>query len=236
MPSRSRVIATLLAALTSLAIGLASYAGSARELNWEDLLPPTLSATEDEARGLLEGILALSANEREQYYAVEFELWLRDSLASGSRKESSLTDKERKVLADKPSAVYPKALALWSKVTKSQKLLEEQYKTVDSRIDGKRIRIAGYALPLEFDGTRVRDFLLVPYVGACIHTPPPPPNQIVFVSAAKSFESKGLFSPVWVEGTISTSGGSHDLSFVDGQAPIDVGYTVDAAKVEPYKW
>ena len=236
MYSRSPFIVSLVGVSTALAVIAASYAGSARELKWEDLLPPGLFAAEDEARTLLESILALPPDEREQYYAVEFELWLRDNLASGSRKESSLTDKERKVLAEKPSEVYPKALALWTEVTKSQKRLEEQYKTVDSRIDGERIRIPGYALPLEFDGTRVRDFLLVPYVGACIHTPPPPLNQIVFVSAAKSFESEGLFSPVWVEGTISTSGGSHDLSFVDGQAAIEVGYTVDAAKIEPYKW
>jgi hypothetical protein len=236
MFSRSQFIATLFAASTCLAIVVASYAESARELKWEDLLPPTLSAVEDEARGLLESVLALPADEREQYNAVEFELWLRDGLTSGLRKDSSLTGRERKVLAEKPSEVYPKALALWTDITKSQKRLEEQYKTVDSRIDGERIRIPGYALPLEFDGTRVRDFLLVPYVGACIHTPPPPLNQIVFVSAVKSFESKGLFSPVWVEGTISTSGGSHDLSFVDGQAAIEVGYTVDAAKIEPYKW
>lgn len=233
---RSRFTATLLAASISLASIVIGYAESVRELKWEDLLPPTLFAVEDEARGVLESILALPASEREQYYAVELELWLRDALASGSRKESSLTDKERKVLAEKPSEVYPNALALWTKVMKSQKRLEEQHKTVDSRIDGERIRIPGYALPLEFDGTNVRDFLLVPYVGACIHTPPPPLNQIVFVSAAASFESEGLFSPVWVEGVISTKGGSHNLSFVDGQAPIDAGYTVDAAKIKTYNW
>src|ERR1700731_4244525 len=53
--------------------------------------------------------------------------------------------------------------------------------TVNPAIDGKMIRIPGYVLPLEFSGTKVTEFLLVPWVGACIHTPPPEPNQIVYV-------------------------------------------------------
>src|SRR6187549_1707175 len=48
-------------------------------------------------------------------------------------------------------------------------------------LDGKSVRIPGYMVPLEDDSEIVSEFLLVPYVGACIHTPPPPPNQIVQV-------------------------------------------------------
>ena len=49
----------------------------------------------------------------------------------------------------------------------------------------------GYLLPLEFSGKLVSEFLLVPWVGACIHTPPPPPNQIVHVKTDKPIELAG---------------------------------------------
>ena len=74
----------------------------------------------------------------------------------------------------------------------------------------------GYLLPLEFDGTAVTEFLLVPYVGACIHTPPPPPNQIVHVHAEPGFETEELYMPVWVTGQMSTEGSTENLNYVDG--------------------
>ena len=47
----------------------------------------------------------------------------------------------------------------------------------DDNLDGKSVRIPGYVLPLEFEDTGVTAFLLVPYVGACIHAPPPLPTR-----------------------------------------------------------
>ena len=64
------------------------------------------------------------------------------------------------------------------------KLLEKREKirtSVVEELDGQTVRIPGYLLPLELIGDRVNEFLLVPYVGACIHVPPPPLNQIVSV-------------------------------------------------------
>ena len=81
-------------------------------------------------------------------------------------------------------------------------------------LDGREIKIPGYALPLETSDTAVTEFLLVPYVGACIHVPPPPPNQIVHVRYDEGFESEGLFTPVWVTGRISTRPQSLSLSLV----------------------
>ena len=56
--------------------------------------------------------------------------------------------------------------------------------TLVDALDGQDVEIPGYALPLEYSGTEISEFLLVPYVGACIHVPPPPPNQIVYVRFA----------------------------------------------------
>ena len=45
--------------------------------------------------------------------------------------------------------------------------------------NGKQVKLPGFVVPLEYsDKGRVKEFLLVPYFGACIHYPPPPPNQI----------------------------------------------------------
>ena len=95
----------------------------------------------------------------------------------------------------------------------------------------------GYLLPLELDGTRVTEFFLVPYVGACIHVPPPPPNQIVLVKmvANGSYQSSRLFEPVWVTGIISTASTVQELYLVDGSADINTGYSMAANRVAPYR-
>jgi uncharacterized protein len=106
---------------------------------------------------------------------------------------------------------------------------------VNPAIDGKLIRIPGYVLPLEFSGTKVTEFLLVPWVGACIHTPPPEPNQIVYVKPDKAFEIRRMFDAVWVTGRIAATGSKRSVEIVDGSADIDVGYSLRASIVEPYR-
>ena len=92
-------------------------------------------------------------------------------------------------------------------------------------LNGKRVRIGGYVVPLDFDATRVKEFLLVPFVGACIHVPPPPANQIIYVKDAKGFEIGGAFDPVTVTGVIKTETAFTGLA--------DAGYSLDAESVEP---
>jgi hypothetical protein len=94
-------------------------------------------------------------------------------------------------------------------------------------LDGKRVHIGGYVVPLEFDATEIKEFLLVPFVGACIHVPPPPPNQIIYVKAAEAFEAGGQFDPVYVTGTLKTARQHTGLA--------STGYTIEAAKVDPRK-
>jgi hypothetical protein len=102
-------------------------------------------------------------------------------------------------------------------------------------LDGKAVRMLGFALPLEFEGTEIREFLLVPYVGACIHVPPPLPNQIVHVVSVKGFVSDGLFTPVWVTGVMHTRSGAVNLDFVDGSENVQVGYFINAGTVEIFR-
>jgi hypothetical protein len=95
---------------------------------------------------------------------------------------------------------------------------------VVTALDGKRVRIGGYVVSLDFDATRVKEFLLVPFVGACIHVPPPPANQIVYVRSAEGFEVSGMFEPVWVTGTLRVTTQFTGLA--------EAGYSLEADKVE----
>ncbi len=109
--------------------------------------------------------------------------------------------------------------------------------TLDSRRDeildslttaynGKRVRIPGFIVPLAMDGTEVKEFLLVPWFGACIHVPPPPPNQIVFVASNEAVSVADIYDPVWVTGVLSTAVLSTELA--------DTGYTLQGESIEPY--
>jgi len=98
---------------------------------------------------------------------------------------------------------------------------------VVAELDGKRVRIGGYVVPLDFDATKIKEFLLVPFVGACIHVPQPPPNQIIYVKAGEGFEITGQFDPVYVTGTLKTARQFTGLAAT--------GYTMEADRVEPRK-
>lgn len=95
---------------------------------------------------------------------------------------------------------------------------------VVQELSGKRVRIGGYVVPLDFDATKVTEFLLVPFVGACIHVPPPPANQIIYVKSAEGVTLKGEFDPVYVTGTLTTEGQFTGLA--------ETGYSITAEVIE----
>ena len=96
-------------------------------------------------------------------------------------------------------------------------------KTVASMND-KKIRIGGYPVPLESDAKgRSTLFFLVPYPGACIHVPPPPPNQLVLVRYPKGLKLDDIYTPLWVTGTLKVEQVNNDLA--------DAAYALDAATV-----
>ena len=73
-------------------------------------------------------------------------------------------------------------------------------------MDGQLVRIAGFIVPLEFRGKNVTQFLLVPFFGACIHVPPPPPNQVIFVDYPEGItENRNMDSPIWITGRMETT-------------------------------
>ncbi len=97
---------------------------------------------------------------------------------------------------------------------------------VRSEWSGSLVRLPGFVVPIDHRGTGLVAFLLVPYVGACIHVPPPPANQLVFVTTEEPFESAGLFEAVTVTGRFGVSSLSTYLA--------DVGYALSATRIERY--
>ena len=82
-------------------------------------------------------------------------------------------------------------------------------------------------MPLEGSAELTTEFLLVPYFGACVHVPPPPSNQIVYVRFEKGIPLEDLYDAVWVVGKLSTSGWQGDIA--------SVGYTMAGEAVEIFE-
>jgi hypothetical protein len=95
------------------------------------------------------------------------------------------------------------------------------------KLDGKLVRIPGFVVPLDDFQEEGAEFLLVPYYGACVHTPPPPPNQIVMVEmTGKKTIKLNLFDAVWMSGRLKIN---------SVESPYGtVGYQLEGLKVEPY--
>jgi hypothetical protein len=95
-----------------------------------------------------------------------------------------------------------------------------------SDLNGANIRLPGYVVPLEQSRGQVKEFLLVPYLGACIHSPPPPANQIVHVVLSKPRPLRTM-EAVWASGTLRT---------LRQDSPWGIsGYSLEGFDVEPYR-
>jgi hypothetical protein len=95
-------------------------------------------------------------------------------------------------------------------------------------LDGKKVRLPGYVVPLESDDDgKMIEFFFVPFYGACIHVPPPPPNMLVHVRLGKGIETPSLYDPVTLKGVLHTQ--------MTQNAMASSAYTMDDATVEPYR-
>ncbi|MFC3612796.1 DUF3299 domain-containing protein [Lutimaribacter marinistellae] len=106
---------------------------------------------------------------------------------------------------------------------------EETAYDVASNILDTRITIDGYVLPLTMENGRVVDFLLVPWVGACIHTPAPPPNQIIHVSYPEGLTLEREFDAVRLTGTLKHEPADRSLFLVDGRRNVPASYALAEA-------
>jgi len=207
-----------------LALPCTAAAQPARELRWQDLAPP-MSRFDDP-------FVALSPEQKIDLAMVSVVRQLQ------ARNDPALGPEQMKSYNETLARLKKAKVDVDGLLAKRAELMEKRLReaeAVNEKLNGQQVRIPGYLLPLEMDGKKVTEFLLVPYVGACIHSPAPPPNQIVHVKHAKGVEAQGLFTPVWVQGVLRTVRGERKLNFVDGAANIPTGYALDARTVEPYR-
>jgi len=200
-----------------------AYAEEPRTLGWDELSVKVSAADNPFATLTTEQLIALS-----------------DVAGLRMRKARGITLTPEEVAIEKKALTKLKqdgidADALLAKRDAIAEKKRAAASAVNPAIDGKMIRIPGYVLPLEFSGTKVTEFLLVPWVGACIHTPPPEPNQIVYVKPDKAFDIRRMFDAVWVTGRIAAIGSKRSVEIVDGSADIEVGYSLHSSLVEPYQ-
>jgi hypothetical protein len=98
---------------------------------------------------------------------------------------------------------------------------------VVAKFNNQSVRIPGFVVPLEFDDEQtITKFFLVPYFGACIHMPPPPPNQLIYVSYPKGLKLEALYDPFWVTGLLKTS-------LIENETAISA-YAIDVNSIMPY--
>jgi len=123
---------------------------------------------------------------------------------------SYINDIEDGSFEDQISSQVTNALAAASDDPYQQALSSTR---VVQEMDGQAIRIPGFIVPLEFDDEQtITQFFLVPFFGACIHVPPPPPNQIIFVNYPKGLKLEALYDPFWVSGIVKTSLVENDMA------------------------
>jgi hypothetical protein len=100
-------------------------------------------------------------------------------------------------------------------------------------LDGRKVRLSGYVVPLASDDqNRMTEFFFVPFYGACIHVPPPPPNMMVHVVLAHGIDTPQLWDPYWLRGElrIETTSNSMAASAYDMQHAALLPYNEDHAK------
>ena len=224
--NRRDLLALGLSLGSSLMLASPALSSTAKEIDWLGLAP--------DLPPLVDPLAHLTPDQR---YAFD-EILLADGISTieANRKENAgfleETNQLKKVLERSGIDVQQ----LLAKVKAYDAEIQARGSQMRTSLDGKRIRMAGYLLPLNFsEKGGETEFLLVPYVGACVHVPPPPPNQLVYVTTAKPVKVKSVFTPVWVTGKIRIEKSTRQLGLADGVAPVSVGYAMLTENVTEYK-
>lgn len=224
--SMLRCIALILAVLGAGC--RAAFSEAATQLKWEMLIPPTEPLTnfpDDlpfEQQEALKNVLYWKGHPSGE---------LSEEFALQRDEAKKRVDADKEKLAKQGvdlDTLYERYVAWAGEIERRGTLTEKKY-------DGERVAMAGYLLPLDFDPDGTTEFLLVPYFGACIHEPPPPPNQVIYLKSTAPYAPAALFEGVMITGTMRVQSERKDLSFVDGSSEVASGYVLEGEHIEPYQ-
>jgi len=210
------VLSTLLAAPTP------SLAQDVRPITWNDLLEQVPVEFDDPFAALSE----------EQLYQVSMIARYRMLRQQGKAESNTPSETELEYLA----TLQAQGIDVDWLLSQRDRVMQarKQQLSAPAAVSGKRIAISGYVLPLSQGQQLVTEFLLVPWVGACIHTPPPPANQIVHVTFPSGMAVRDRFTPITISGLLDNSFEYHRLFLVDGSRDVGVTYTLAAEVVTDY--
>ncbi len=93
------------------------------------------------------------------------------------------------------------------------------------KVLGKEITIKGFMMPLDYEAKEIVEFLFMPYVPACMHVPPPPPNQLVLVKMKKGSKIKPSFYPIELTGKLA----------VETNADLESSFKMEGLKLKELK-
>lgn len=226
---RSRLSALLLGFVMSVLMAVIPAAPAAAQstITWEDL-----QAQSTHLRNPYEHLSEDQTFRLSSLY--QLREWTKDNPPAPDSIEAKEIQRLEQTFADE--GIDPDSLLVH--VDEAQAYWRSQAQTTNSDLEEQFVQLSGYVLPLgdnrsDSQTQSVNEFLLVPYVGACIHVPAPPPNQIIHIEPAAAIENPGVFSAVEVSGKLRSQSNSYELFRVDGTRTVDVSYALDLEAIAP---
>ena len=173
----------------------------------------------------VQGLAAQNEGEEQQFETIVWpDLIPEDVLEILMNPPAYISETEDGSVEDQIDSNIKNAIATASDDPYQQALISTE---VRPEMNGLMIRLPGFVVPLEFNEDQViTQFFLVPYFGACLHMPPPPPNQIVLVDAPRGLTVEELSTPLWISGKLSTQVTENDMAMST--------YSLKMMDYEPY--
>ena len=205
--------------ISFLALLLSSfYSANFTEITWQDLIP--------HSEEIVDPFKELSPEVLEDLKSL---VRLRNKMGTTPSESNLSREKEIEDKLSKGGIDYDKLLDQRLQIIESR--YEASIATVQ-KLNGKSVSISGFMLPLEIMNNETSEFLLVPWVGACIHTPPPAGNQIVYVKLKEPLKISGLYDAVSVKGKLIIQSNNKELFLKDGNGSIGSSYTIIPEELE----
>ncbi len=213
-------LALVVALLGTLSLTKAN-AGDARNLGWADLVPEV-----EMGPNPFENLDFRQKNDLVTLYRIE----VTEAATANDFARSQASEIRTKLEA---SGLDP----VWLFAERERMMTEHtlRYTAPNPEIIAQPVRMPGYILPLEMDGALAIEFLLVPTVGACVHTPPPAANQLVHVRYPEGYPIRGLYDPVWIVGELQAERQLELVTYSDGQRNVESAYVMTADSIEQYQ-
>ncbi|WP_348943929.1 DUF3299 domain-containing protein [Chitinibacter sp. FCG-7] len=207
-------------AIASALLAFNVWANDVKLVKWSDLQPDSAS--------LRATINKMTQEEKTRLMRAVQQRELKAMLDNGKLKASELTPNDIKLIKENHSELS----ALINEIEAFEK---KRTREMIPALNNQQVQLDGYLLPLKQSGKKVTEFLLVPVIGACIHVPAPPPNQMIVVQYPKGYEQGELFAPVTIVGKLTIKSTKANLALADGASDVAVGYQMQASEVREYK-